>query len=47
MLLLQIMAFVEHLKERVAKEAVKEQYQYRQRKQKDAPIPAPIEVWEF
>ncbi|XP_033008325.1 snRNA-activating protein complex subunit 2 isoform X2 [Lacerta agilis] len=41
----EIMAFVEHLKERVAKEAVKEQYQYRQRKQKDAPIPAPIEVW--
>ncbi|CAI5777381.1 Uncharacterized protein PODLI_1B003901 [Podarcis lilfordi] len=41
----EIMAFVEHLKERVAKEAVKEQYQYRQRKQKDAPIPAPIEIW--
>ncbi|XP_061488622.1 snRNA-activating protein complex subunit 2 [Rhineura floridana] len=41
----EILAFVHHLKERVAREAVKEQYQYRQRKQKDAPIPAPIEVW--
>ncbi|XP_062996361.1 snRNA-activating protein complex subunit 2 [Elgaria multicarinata webbii] len=41
----EIMEFVDLLKERVAKEAVKAQYQYRQRKQKDAPIPAPIEVW--
>ncbi|XP_007432726.1 snRNA-activating protein complex subunit 2 [Python bivittatus] len=41
----EILAFVDQLKERVAREAVKAQYRYRQCKQKDAPIPAPIEVW--
>ncbi|XP_042319959.1 snRNA-activating protein complex subunit 2 [Sceloporus undulatus] len=41
----EIMEFVDLLKERVAREAVKDQYRYRQSKQKDAPIPAPIEVW--
>ncbi|XP_063153822.1 snRNA-activating protein complex subunit 2 [Candoia aspera] len=41
----EILAFVDQLKERVAREAVKAQYRYRQHKQKDAPIPAPIEVW--
>ncbi|XP_066480152.1 snRNA-activating protein complex subunit 2 [Tiliqua scincoides] len=41
----EILAFVDLLKLRVAREAVQDQYQYRQRKQKDAPIPAPIEVW--
>ncbi|XP_060629261.2 snRNA-activating protein complex subunit 2 [Anolis sagrei] len=41
----EIMEFVDLLKERVAKEAVKAEYRHRQRKQKDTPIPAPIEVW--
>ncbi|KAF7253549.1 snRNA-activating protein complex subunit 2 [Varanus komodoensis] len=41
----EIMGFVDLLKERVAKEAVKAQYQHRRCKQKDAPLPAPIEVW--
>ncbi|KAH0618721.1 hypothetical protein JD844_018162 [Phrynosoma platyrhinos] len=40
----EIMEFVDLLKERVAREAVKAQYRYRQSRQKDAPIPAPIEV---
>ncbi|KAJ7332862.1 hypothetical protein JRQ81_015042 [Phrynocephalus forsythii] len=41
----EIVEFVNLLKERVAKEAVKAQCQYRQPKQKDAPLLAPIEVW--
>ncbi|XP_058034122.1 snRNA-activating protein complex subunit 2 [Ahaetulla prasina] len=41
----EIIAFVDLLKERVAREAVKARYQYRQCKEKDAPVPAPIEVW--
>ncbi|XP_020638860.3 snRNA-activating protein complex subunit 2 [Pogona vitticeps] len=41
----EIVEFVDLLKERVAREAVKAQYRYRQCKQKDAPLPAPIEVW--
>ncbi|KAK9404366.1 snRNA-activating protein complex subunit 2 [Crotalus adamanteus] len=41
----EILVFVDQLKERVAREAVKARYRYRQCKQKDAPVPAPIEVW--
>uniref|UniRef100_A0A8C5T0J2 snRNA-activating protein complex subunit 2 n=1 Tax=Laticauda laticaudata TaxID=8630 RepID=A0A8C5T0J2_LATLA len=41
----EILAFVDLLKERVAREAVKARYRYRQCKEKDAPVPAPIEVW--
>lgn len=41
----EILAFVDLLKLRVAKEAVQDQCRSRRRKQKDAPIPAPIEVW--
>ncbi|KAJ6659441.1 hypothetical protein lerEdw1_018675 [Lerista edwardsae] len=41
----EILAFVDLLKLRVAREAVQDQYRYRLRKRNDAPIPAPIEVW--
>ncbi|XP_070601178.1 snRNA-activating protein complex subunit 2 [Erythrolamprus reginae] len=41
----EILTFVDLLKERVAREAVKARYRYRQCKEKDAPVPAPIEVW--
>ncbi|KAL7985185.1 hypothetical protein Chor_003755 [Crotalus horridus] len=41
----EILVFVDQLKERVAREAVKARYRYHQCKQKDAPVPAPIEVW--
>ncbi|XP_060087616.1 snRNA-activating protein complex subunit 2 [Heteronotia binoei] len=41
----EILAFVQLLKERVAKEAVKAQYQSLKSQQQKGPTPAPIEVW--
>ncbi|KAL8178855.1 UNVERIFIED_CONTAM: hypothetical protein K2H54_057220 [Gekko kuhli] len=41
----EILAFVQHLKERVAKEAVKAQYQSVKHQRQNGPTPAPIEVW--
>ncbi|XP_053099423.1 snRNA-activating protein complex subunit 2 [Hemicordylus capensis] len=41
----EILAFVQLLKERVAREAIRAQCLYRQKTWKKAPVPAPIEVW--
>nr|XP_056701263.1 snRNA-activating protein complex subunit 2 [Euleptes europaea] len=41
----EILAFVELLKERVAREAVSAQYQSLKHQRQAGPIPAPIEVW--
>lgn len=41
----EILAFVQLLKERVARETIKAQYQSLKRQRQDGPTPAPIEVW--